>query len=137
MKNKSLITILLVTIFGACKPDHQPGYITATFPESPVNMGDINSEFDDYNSASPVIGSTSPLCFSSKRNSGGGNFDIIYKLLDVYMSRSSGKLTVAESSSNNLLDVVIENANLIDAMSKINTSADELGPYLLSEGTKF
>jgi hypothetical protein len=103
---------------------------TGTFPVSPVNMGEINSTFDDYNSISPVIGETFPLCFSSKRNSEGADFDIVYKLLDVLMDRSSGKLTVAENTNGNMT-VFAEYANLLNAVSHINTSHDELGPYLL------
>jgi hypothetical protein len=137
VKSKFLVLILVVFIPGSCKQDHQSKSVSGTFPESPVNMGDINSGFDDYNSTAPYLGSTSPLCFSSKRNSAGGNFDIIYKLLDVYVSVSDGKFTVAQSTANNLSDVVIENANLNDAMAKINTSADELGPNLVSQGMKF
>lgn len=105
-------------------------YNTGTFPDSPVNMGSINSEYDDYNSFSPVLGNTSPLCFSSKRNSQGKDFDIIYKLLDVIMNRSDGKLNVSENTSSNL-DVFIENENIINALQKLNTSSDEFGPYLI------
>ena len=137
MNIKILNLILFICFFESCKPGDKPLIVTGTFPENPVNMADINSVYDDYNSASPIIGSTSPLCFSSNRNSRGANFDIVYKLLDVYMSLSDGKLTVAENANNPLLDVVIENANLNDAMARINTSADELGPYLVDEGMKF
>ena len=97
----------------------------------------MNSQYDDYNSTSQYIGNTSPLCFSSNRNSRGGNFDIIYKLLDVEMSLADGKLVVAESSANNLSDVFIENASLNDAMAKINTASDELGPNLMGQGMRF
>jgi hypothetical protein len=137
MKNKFLVPVLFAFLLTACQQDHKFNFTSGTFPELPVNMGDINSEFDDYNSALSVIGSTSPLCFSSKRNSSGGNFDIIYKMLDVYSSRIDGKLTVAENTSSSLMDIVIENANLNNAMGTINTSADELGPYLISQGMKF
>ena len=136
MKSKLLVPILVFTVLGACKPDHQTPYVPVSFPDSPVNMGDINSAFDDYNSTAAFIGSTSPFCFSSNRNSSGRNFDIIYKLLDVYASVTDGKLTVAESPVNNLADVDIENNNLKYAMSNINTSADELGPYLINQGIR-
>ncbi len=58
----------------SCNPDNvgiDNKYNTGTFPDVPVNMSNINSEYDDYNSTSPILGNTSPLCFSSKRNSQG------------------------------------------------------------------
>lgn len=136
MKSRSLIPLLFICLLAACRSEHQMDFTSGTFPQSPVNMGNINSEFDDYNSTSPFIGSTSPLCFSSKRNSNGANFDIIYKMLNVTMARSNGKITVEENTAGNL-DVIIENANLNNAMAAINTPADELGPYLVDQGIKF
>lgn len=136
MKSKLLVPILVFTILGACRPDHQTKIVPLTFPDSPVNMVDINSAFDDYNSTASIFGSTFPFCFSSNRNSSGRNFDIIYKLLDVYGSVSDGKLTVEESPLNYLADVDIENHNLNYAMSMINTFADELGPYLINQGIR-
>ena len=136
MKSKLQVPILVFTLMVACKPDYQPRVASVSFPETPVNMGDINSAFDDYNSTASFIGYTSPFCFSSNRNSSGRNFDIIYKLLDVYASVIDGKLTVQESPVNNLADVDIENHNLNYAMSMINSSADELGPYLINQGIR-
>ena len=136
MRNNFLLTVLIFILAGACKRDHHLLLTSGAFPDSPVNMGDINSQYDDYNSTAQYIGSTFPLCFSSNRNSRGGNFDIIYKLLDVGMSLNDGKLTVAENTSNYGYDVVSENANLNYAMTKINTDADEFGPNLLAQGEK-
>ena len=112
MKSKLLVPILIFTILGACKPDHHTPFVPVSFPDSPVNMVDINSAFDDYNSTSPFIGSTTPFCFSSNRNSSGYNFDICHTLLDVYGSTTDSKLTVAESPVNYLAGVDIENHNL-------------------------
>ena len=116
VKSKLLVPILVFIILGAFRPDHQIKIVPLTFPDSPVNMVDINSVFDDYNSTTSIYGPTFPLCFSSNRNSSGRNFDIIYKLLDVYASVSDGKLTVEESPVNYLADVDIENNNLTYAI---------------------
>jgi hypothetical protein len=51
------------------------------------------------------------------------------------MSHIDGKITVAENTYTNL-DVYIENANINYALSKVNTSYEELGPYLISQGRK-
>jgi len=54
MKTSVSTAIFITVAFISCLPDSKY-YNTGTFPENPVNMGEINSEFDDYNSASPVI----------------------------------------------------------------------------------
>lgn len=133
MKSLYLILILSVTVLNSCEPPYK--YHIGTFPETPVNMEDINSEFDDYNSASPILGGTAPLCFSSNRKSAGKDFDIVYKLLDVIMSKSNGIITVEENLSANL-DVYAANANLNNAISVVNTGYDELGPYLIPQGNR-
>ncbi len=131
MKNNYILLILMVFILFACKGTYE--YNTGTLPDYPVNLTDLNSEYDDYNSTSPTLGDISPLCFSSRRNN--GTFDIIYKLLEVIMSRTSGKLTVGESHVSRLSDVNSMNENIgWNAVPKINTAADELGPYLIYKG---
>lgn len=52
--------ILLLFVFAlvACDPKYKN---TGTIPETPVNLTDINSEHDDYNSDFPVFyGGTHP-----------------------------------------------------------------------------
>jgi hypothetical protein len=119
MKTIKLTSFLFFLVMTACR---KPGsyYSSAAFPETPVNMGNINSEYDDYNSASPFVGTTFPLCFSTNRKSRGADFDIIYKMLDVNFSTDDGKVTVAENESYILSDFSIENKNLGDAMLLIN-----------------
>ena len=111
-------------------------YSVGRLPDIPVNFAEINTEYDDYNSTSPIFGETSPLCFSTNRSSSGADFDIIYKLISISFSRTSGKLSVQEHKSF-LSGVYIENYNIHNALSKINTSSNELGPYLIPQGRKF
>jgi hypothetical protein len=109
-------------------------YHTGVFPDTPVNMGEINSVYDDYNSTFPLLGGTAPLCFSSNRASMGGNFDLVYMLLDVYFNKYNGKITVEENKNANM-DIYSANINLYDAVNKAKTAYDELGPYLIPMGT--
>lgn len=137
MKSLFRIFILAFFVFTACeRGGNGYKYETGTFPDLPVNMGEINSVYDDYNSTSPIIGTTSPLCFSSNRSSLGKDFDIIYKLLDVMMDKTTGKLTVAENTSGNL-DVYTQNLNLYNAMTQIKTASDEFGPYLIPQNKNY
>ncbi len=108
-------------------------FLSGIFPEKPVNLYILNTEFDDFNSALSNLGETFPFCFSSNRNSNGSNYDIVYKLMDIRFSKINGVLNITQNTSGNL-DVWIENANIYGALSKINTSFDEFGPYLISKG---
>lgn len=127
----TVAAVILWCLLVAC--DHSNNH--ATLPDTPVNLGDVNSPFDDYNSDSPLFGDTFPLCFSSNRNSGGNNFDIVYKLIDVIASRENNDITVVENK-NQQEGTYIQNSNITDALNRINSSSDELGPYLISKGLR-
>ncbi len=116
----------------SCPYDHYKYYV-GTFPEDPVNMGEINSEYDDYNSTLGIFGGQAPFCFSSNRESKGGNFNIVYMQLDVIFDQTDGKLTVGKNTNGNL-DINLNDAGLVYASRLINSSANELGPYLISRG---
>ena len=137
MKKICFLTVILLVI-TSCEPFGigRKSYI-GEFPATPVNFTEINSQYDDYNSASPFIGEIFPLCFSSTRDSGGSEFSIIYKLISIQFSKATGKLSIFEYSGFPLMDVTIENANISGALTKINTTSDELGPYMVSKGRKF
>ncbi len=141
MKRKVISIFFILLILQGCpvKPP-EPFYGSVTIPETPVNLGDINSIYDDYNSASPIMGNLTPLCFSSNRNSSGKDFDIILKMLDVYYLKSDGILHVGEDKAKPgtpFLLAYAENTNLSLALDKINTSSNELGPYLIPGNTTF
>lgn len=136
-----VIALLTVIILIGCKPGGGINYIytTASLPDTPVNMGSLNSAYDDYNSSSPFLGSSTPLCFSSNRYSSGKDFDIIYKLLNCTWDMRSGLLNVGEMSysANMMSDFVIENNNINYALRNMNSTSDELGPYMIARGMKF
>lgn len=131
------VTLIVISAFllSSCDRMFGTSYNTGSFPETPVNMEEFNSEYDDYNSTSPVLGGSSPLCFSSNRESQGENFNIVYKLLNVFHHKSDGKLEVSKNTNGNL-DVYSDNAHLRLALNKINTGSDEFGPYLIPQGYK-
>ncbi len=135
MKQVIFFFILIGVLLYGCPTEHYfRTYYQTDFPDSAVNLGDINSVYDDYNSASPLIGNLIPLCFSTNRNSQGQNFDIIMKMLDVYYLRRDGILHVEEdlaSADSPFLYKYSENVNIKDALWKINTESDELGPYMI------
>lgn len=111
------------------------------FPDNPVNLGEINSPFDDYNSAfPPVLGDTFPLYFSSNRRS-GTDLDIIGKILDVKLDRSTDILVIAENKNIRFGTSFAPGRSTQDlnfALEMINTrTADELGPYIIGQGSRY
>ncbi len=127
------VFVLVMTLFYSCEKPNEYKYFTGKFPSTPTNLMDFNTPYDDYNSTAPSLGETFPLCFSSNRNSEGNTYDIIYKLMTIDFSKKTGILRVYNNTSENL-DVVIENNNINNALSKINTTFNEFGPYLIPKG---
>ena len=121
--------LLPVLALQGCPGGYGYKYGTGTFPTQPVNFTEINTEFDDYNASAPNLGETFPLCFSSTRNSRGEDFDLVYKLITISFSKTTGELSINDENSNNY-DVVSQNSTLVNAMRKVNTTFDEFGPYL-------
>lgn len=70
---KYFIIIFTLTLISCFKEKYETGH----FKKSVVNFGDVNSEYDDYNSTAPFIYYTYLFHFSSNRNSSGNDFDIV------------------------------------------------------------
>ena len=93
------------------------------FPDTPVNFESINSEFDDYNSASPFdLYHNFPFIFSTNRNSNGENFDFINFTVEFYVPSSSENVHFeAYNNSYNYWDSLLV---------KTNTLSNEFGPLI-------
>lgn len=118
---------LLTFICFACHEASKRGNISIV----PVNLAEINSAFDDYNSNSPIFMESLSLFFSTNRKTSGSNFDIVHHPLDIISSYKTGKVTVEEYNVTNGYHDKVS-----DALYRMNTDSDELGPYIWSEGTK-
>jgi len=132
MRRVNLAVVLLISALLSCDDDK---YEYRYFPDKPENMAEFNSEYDDYNSYLDIIGDSGPFCFSSNRNSLGNNYNIINKTLSVYMEKTPGRVTLIVSDyyagyreANQIP------GNLSDAMMRINTQSNELGPFLVPQG---
>jgi ABC-type cobalt transport system substrate-binding protein len=135
MKPLFLIVALFTVMLNTCYREYK--YNTATVPETPVNMEEINSVYDDYNSTSPIKGESSPLCFSSNRSSSGGNFDLEYKFLSIIFSKLTGKLYVGEDDDDAFSETGLAYKNIIKAFWVVNSTDNELGPYLIPQGSRY
>jgi len=129
-KTLIVISLLLFILMVAC--DDGYNYNQGRFPDTPKNMEEFNSIFDDYNSAIlPPLGQTFAFCFSTNRNSNGNNFDIIHMQMSVLFDRTSGVLEV--SNEKVLYEDLADRQKIIDlGIESINTDSNELSPYIIN-----
>jgi len=131
--------ILITLFFVSCENDRYGyKYSLGEFPIIPVNFEDLNTEYDDYNAAAPTEGGAFEFLFSSNRNTKGGNFDIVYKWVEIIFSKSDGKLSIKAYDIEDYLDEFWYNTRRYythNALPKINTLSNEMGPYLIPLGS--
>ena len=122
MKTQYLfILAYFLFIFAGCSSDYD--IEEGQFPTTPVNFEDINSEYDDYNSALPYnLYHEVPYLFSSNRNTNGEKFDIVGYTVEFYYNPDLEKVYFYAVESNNFY--------YNPAIAKINTASNELGPYI-------
>jgi len=130
MKNLARLSFLTVLIISACQITGGYRFNTGSLPETPVNLSDFNTEYDDYNSTAPTLGELIPFCFSTNRRSQGGEFDIIYKPMNVNFDKSTGDLKITDQYDN-WLSIADNYYVLQNNINKINTSGNEFGPNLV------
>lgn len=124
-----LAALFLLLILCSCDKNSTYKYKDAIISTTPINFEEVNSEYDDYNSTAPGFGESFPLCFSTNRRSGGGEFDFLYIPIQIYFSKSTGEITVGEIKNSNS-DFLIQSTEIKNALRKINSSYNELGPYM-------
>ena len=95
-----------------------------------MNLDAFNTEYDDYNSAMIFLGSLSPFCYSTNRHTQGGEFNIRYEPMNVTWDRVKGELTVYNGYSRRAT-YTEEFGVLLNAVKRVNSTGNELGPCLL------
>lgn len=132
MKNNvKVIGLILLILSSSCEKNPSGyEYNQGSLPETPVNLSDFNTEYDDFNSTAPSLGDLIPFCFSTNRNSNGNEFDVIYQPMNVNFNKTTGILSVTNEYGNwnSIADRYFDLQNNIN---KINTSGNEFGPYLI------
>jgi hypothetical protein len=66
------IIIISSSLINCKKTDSPIKFTHGTFPDSVINLADINSVYDDYNITLYQIEGHIPIIFSSNRKSSGG-----------------------------------------------------------------
>ncbi len=132
MKKSGYVNIILTGFvflafsicFIQCKKTENPiKYPKGTFPDTVINIGDINSPYDDYNLALPEIRETMPIIFSSNRKSSGGQFDLEQAIILIVFNQTTGVFGLeSRMTSDPFLDKLI---------GKATTPGNDFGPYRL------
>jgi len=118
------LTVLIIIAPMSCKKTENPvKFPKGTFPDSLINLSDINSQYDDYNMDINVLSAGAPLVFSSNRGSSGGEFDLIYGNFSYTFDQETGVFSInSEMTDNPFLNALVAQAN---------TAGNDFGPYSL------
>lgn len=120
-----IFSILLIsTFFTNCKKAENPiNFPYGTFPDSVVNMAEINSAFDDYNMALYRLDGNAPIVFSSNRKSSGGQFDLEQAYISFVFDQTNGNFELGADMT--------EDAFLDKLINKAKTPGNDFGPNRL------
>ena len=96
-------------------------YENGTFPDTVVNLTDLNSTFDDYNTTTTQLSGYTILVFSTNRASSGGQFDLEQGVISFIFDQTNGGFGLgAKITDDGFLDRLIE---------KAVTPKNDFGPY--------
>lgn len=91
--------LLIITVCSSCVKTKYPiNYTLGIVPDSVVNLEEINSIYDDYNSAGPAqINLRIPFIFSTNRYTQGKKFDLIDYDLWIIFNQTDGTFDLQSS----------------------------------------
>jgi hypothetical protein len=119
----ALVFLMVFSIsFQNCKKSENPiKFPKGIFPDTVINITDLNSSYDDYNSTLYQIVDNAPIIFSSNRKSTGGQFDLEQGMILFQFDQTSGKFTFSSKiTSDPFYDKLI---------NKAKTPGNDFGPY--------
>lgn len=140
MKIGFLLLTLCISLLLSCNRD-KAYYPNGSFSAEPANLSDLNSAFNDYNSAGPpTIGFYMPFFFSSDRtfNPNGpdgnsvyrGKYDILATSLSYTFNLNTGTGTWNGGSAVPASSLPGASGFGVGLISRINTKGNELGPFI-------
>jgi len=123
-----VITGFLFLLWGCPGGIHKKYNYDAYFPTTPVNLSDVNSIYDDYNSILPEYHFGKFLIFSSNRNSEGGEFSLVHDNFNVTWYMETSELVVNNDHTGN-------DHYITEMIYKIDWEGNEFGPYAIGFDT--
>jgi hypothetical protein len=121
---KAVIILIMATAIGGCigsDPDYKFEY-EIIITDTATNLQSLNSSYDDYNSNLPYPAARSEIYFSSNRNSGGEDYDIVCKAIDISFHEKDSILNFSIPENDSYSQYQTELLELV------NTRYNELGP---------
>jgi len=116
-----LISVSFALAFLSCDPDQDDPNPVDWFPETPTNIVDLNTKYDDYNSNIERIGKSFDLYYSSNKRSWGKGYDIVCGHFEVFLNPETQK---------NEFEVHPDQASWSPIIFPIiNSESNELGPF--------
>lgn len=115
---RSAYLLIIPLLLNSCA-GHRLNFDKGIIPPVPVNLSNVNSVRDDYNSNLQVDWTemTFSLIFSTNRNSLGNNFDFIFYNGHIVFDLIKGEFEITTH---------FQESGLLEA---VNTDNNELGPY--------
>jgi hypothetical protein len=129
---KTLFTLLFFSVFlASCDKNNNEKKLdfNALFPDTAVNLADLNSPYDDYNSILPETHFGKAFIFSSNRNSAGSDFDLIGDKVHATWYMETSELVVDNSyywQTTNWVTKLLHNAAI---------TGNQFGPYSIGFDT--
>jgi hypothetical protein len=96
-------------------------YEQGTFPDTVVNILELNSAYDDYNTTNTQLNGYAILLFSTNRASSGGQFDIEQGVLSFIFDKTNGAFGLGAK--------ITDDAFLAELIKKSVTPKNDFGPY--------
>ena len=128
MRIKSGILFILFSVMSiSCNDNERLNFDRMLIPLSPVNLEELNSHYDDFNSAGPQfdVEQSFRLIFSSNRNSNGGDFDLICYRCNMAEFLDDGSFNIWTWPEQ------------VDLLDTINSPYNELGPSMTFQETDY
>jgi hypothetical protein len=91
------------------------------FPNTVYNISDLNSQYDDYNTALFQLFGRISIVFSSNRNSSGIEFDLVQGSLTFVFDQTNGAFGLGAQMTNDIF--------LTKLLNAANSDRDNFGPY--------
>ncbi len=124
----AIVISFLFLLWGCPGGIHKKYNYDAYFPTTPVNLLEVNSVYDDYNSFLPEYHFGKFLIFSSNRNSAGGEFSLVHDNFNVTWYMETSKLVVSNESNG-------QDHYITEMISKIDWEGNEFGPFAIGFDT--